>query len=251
MMLRKEYVTQFRRALVIAKKDIRIYYLKGPVIIFGVLIPLFLYLAFSIGRSIPINTLVAGLMAMTLFFTSTAVSPVIAPWETTMRTLERLVSTPVSVSTIILGDVIASLLFGILISVVPLVVGVVMGATVTSLPILVGGIILAALCFSSLGGLLSTPPSSMPSTIMMLASLLKFPLIFISGIFIPLEQMPGWGQTLALFSPLTYFTDLARYATQGIGYFPVYVDVAVLALFTGIFFFAAVKLHNRNLPKRL
>jgi ABC-2 type transport system permease protein len=31
---------QFRRALVIAGKDIRIYYSKGPVIIFGLLFPI-------------------------------------------------------------------------------------------------------------------------------------------------------------------------------------------------------------------
>ena len=38
------------KALVIAKKDILIYYSKGPVIIFGILLPIFLFLAFWIGR---------------------------------------------------------------------------------------------------------------------------------------------------------------------------------------------------------
>ncbi|RLG27740.1 ABC transporter permease, partial [Methanosarcinales archaeon] len=32
-------IDQMRRAYAIAKKDVRIYYLKGPVIIFGVLSP--------------------------------------------------------------------------------------------------------------------------------------------------------------------------------------------------------------------
>ncbi|MGQ9723154.1 MAG: ABC transporter permease [Candidatus Jordarchaeum sp.] len=251
MILSKEYTTQIRRAFVLAKKDIRIYYFKGPVIIFGVLIPLFLFFAFSIGRNIPINSLVSGLLAMTLFFTATAVSPVIIPWETTMRTLERLVSTPISLSTIILGNIIASFIFAVIISAVPIIVGVIMGATIENLLILIAGIVIAALCFSSIGLLLSTPPSSMPSTIMMLASLLKFPLIFVSGIFIPVEQMPGWGQAIAVFSPLTYFTDLARHATQGIGYFPVFVDIGVLIAFTALFLFAAATLHRRNLSKRL
>ncbi|MBS7250072.1 MAG: ABC transporter permease [Candidatus Freyarchaeota archaeon] len=251
MILSKGYTEQVRRAFVLAKKDMRIYYFKGPVIIFGVLIPLFLFLAFSIGRNITINSLVSGLLAMTLFFTATAVSPVIIPWETTMRTLERLVSTPIMLSTIILGNIIASFIFAVIISAVPIIVGVVMGATIGNPLILILGIIIAALCFSSLGVLLSTPPSSMPSTIMMLASLLKFPLIFISGIFIPVEQMPGWGQALAIFSPLTYFTDLARHATQGIGYFPIPLDVGVLIAFTAVFLLTAIKLHKRNLSKRL
>lgn len=112
-----------------------------------------------------------------------------------------------------------------MISVVPLMVGVVAGATVTRPLTLAVGILLAALCFSSLGELLSTPPSSMPSTIMMLASLLKFQLIFISGIFVSVEHMQGWARTIAMLSPLTYFTDLARHATQGAGYFPLQMDV--------------------------
>ena len=251
MILSKEYITQIRRALVLAKKDMRLYYFKGPVIIFGVLIPLFLFLAFSIGRSIPINSSVSGLLAMTLFFTATAVSPVIIPWETTMRTLERLVSTPITLSTIILGNIIASFIFALIISAVPIIVGVLIGATIANPIILIAGIIIAALCFSSIGILLSTPPSSMPSTIMMLASLLKFPLIFISGIFIPVEQMPGWGQAIAVFSPLTYFTDLARHATQGVGYFPVIMDIGILLALTAVFLYASIKLHKRNLSKRL
>ncbi len=36
---------QLRRSLTIARKDIRIYYSKGPVIIFGVLFPVFLFLS--------------------------------------------------------------------------------------------------------------------------------------------------------------------------------------------------------------
>ena len=40
---------QVRRAWAIAKKDIRIYYFKGPVLIFGVFMPVFLFLAFLMG----------------------------------------------------------------------------------------------------------------------------------------------------------------------------------------------------------
>ena len=37
---------QFKRSLVIAEKNIKIYYSKGPVIIFGLVFPLFLALAY-------------------------------------------------------------------------------------------------------------------------------------------------------------------------------------------------------------
>ncbi|WXG39749.1 MAG: ABC transporter permease [Candidatus Freyarchaeum deiterrae] len=250
MTVKVRHITQSKRAFVIAKKNIRIYYLKGPVITFGILMPVFLALAFSIGRNVSLSSLMPGLFAMTLFFTATAVGPLIMPWETTMRTLERLVSTPASLPAIILGDVIASVIFGIIISVVPLVVGVFTGVTIANFLILIVGMVIAAFCFSCLGELFSVPPTSMPAPVMMLASVVRFPLVFISGIFIPVEQLPGWGQAIALFSPLTYFTDLVRYATQGSGYFPVFVDIGMLILFSAIFLFAAIIIHKRNLSKR-
>jgi ABC-2 type transport system permease protein len=97
-----------RPVWVIAKKDIRIYYLKGPVLIFGVLFPVCLFLAFAIGRAVPPAGLVPGLVAITLFFTTSSVSPAIAPWETQARTLERLLCAPLSIPAILAGDVPAS-----------------------------------------------------------------------------------------------------------------------------------------------
>ncbi len=38
--------------------------------------------------------------------------------------------------------------------------------------------------------LLAVPPTNVPSNIMMLSTLIKFPLVFISGIFVPLGLLP-------------------------------------------------------------
>ena len=244
-------VQQFRRSFAIAKKDLRTYYSKGPVVIFGILMPAFLFLAFSIGREMSMDFLMPGMLGVTVFFTATAVSPVVAPWETQARTLERLASCPVAVWTILFGDVLASFLFGIAISVVPIVVGLGAGVSIGHPFILALGIILAAFCFSSLALIFSFPPTSSPATIMMLSAVVKFPLIFISGIFISLGELPIWGKGIALVSPLTYFTDLARYCVKGTSYYPVYIDLLVLLAFTVIFWVVAVKLHQRTLPKRL
>jgi len=66
---------QIHAALVIARKDMRIYYLKPPVIIFGVIFPIFFFLAFAIGRPVPVADMVPGMLAMALFFTASAVGP--------------------------------------------------------------------------------------------------------------------------------------------------------------------------------
>jgi len=243
---------QVRRAWAIAKKDIRIYYLKGPVLIFGVFMPLFLFLAFLMGsRQLPLSFLISGLVGMSLFFTATAVSPAIFPWEGQARTLERLASCPVTVEAIVLGDMIASTLFGIGITIITVIIGLALGLSLLHGIILVAAILLAACCFSAIGMLLAVPPTNVPSNIMMLSSLIKFPLVFISGIFIPLEQMPPWGQALAIFSPLTYFTDIVRYSFTDTHYFPVEIDIASLAVFTVVFTVVTMFLHKKTMPQRM
>jgi ABC-2 type transport system permease protein len=234
------------------KKDIRIYYLKGPVVIFGFLMPLFLFLAFFIGsRDLPMDFLISGLISMTVFFTATAVSPVIAPWEAQVQTLERLISAPISITTLIFGDMLASFIFGIIIPILPIALGLAVGVNILQPIILILGIFLAAACFSSFGLILSSPPSNAPSNVMMISSLVRFPLVFLSGIFIPIEKMPYWGKIIASFSPLTYFTDLTRYSINGANYYPIQVDLIVIIFFTILFFFLAAQLHKRTIYKRI
>jgi len=243
---------QIRRSWAIAKKDIRIYYIKGPVLIFGVFMPLFMFLAFLMGtREVPLSFLISGLVGMTLFFTATAVSPAIFPWEGSAKTLERLASCPVTVEAIVFGDMIASTLFGIGITIITVIIGLVLGLSLLHGITLVAAILIAACCFSAIGMLLAVPPTNVPSNIMMLSSLIKFPLVFISGIFVPLEQMPAWGLVLSYISPLTYFTDLVRYSFTDIHFFPVWIDIAALAVFTLVFTVGTMYLHKRTMPQRM
>jgi len=242
---------QMRRSLAIARKDIHIYYSKGPVIIFGVLFPVFLFLSFTIGRHMSIDFMIPGLLGMILFFTATAISPIVVPWEAQSRTLERLMSCPVRLEAIIAGDILASFAFGTVISLVPIIIGIALGVSVASPVIFALAIILAALCFASLGNVFSIPPTNLPATVNMIASVVKFPVVFISGIFIPLDELPSWGQAIAYISPLTYFTDIARNCIQGRGHLPLALDFIVLITFTALFLLVAMKMHQRTMPRRI
>jgi len=99
--------------------------------------------------------------------------------------------------------------------------------------------------------ILSFPPVNQPAPIQMLSTLVKFPLMFISGVFVPLSQLPTAARIVANISPLTYFTDLARYATGGQNFYSVPINLGAILLFTVISWIIAVKLHNRTLPMRL
>jgi ABC-2 type transport system permease protein len=243
---------KFKQSLAIVEKNIRVYYSKGPVIIFGLLMPFFLFLSFYIGRNMPIKALIPGLLGMTAFFTATSVGPAIVPWEARAKTLERLISSPVSLRTIFFGDVLSSFVFGILISTVVTVASLLIGVGIVNPFLLCFGLVLSTFCFASFSILLSAyPPTDNPATIMMLSSMIKFPMVFISGIFIPIEELPVWGKAIASISPLTYFTDIARYSVQGTSYYPIAVDILALILFTTAFLFVAIKIHENTIQKRL
>jgi len=244
-------IDQIIRSWAIVKKDIKIYYSKGPVVLMGVLWPGFMFIAFAFGRGTSIASLMPGLISVSVFFTCSAIAPVTFPWETQARTLERLVSTPITVWTILMGDMLASAIIGVIISVVPLIIALAVGVTIVNPLVLAVAIILGSICFATASLLISTPPASAPQVSQMISSFIKFPLIFISGVFVPLSELPAATRSISFISPLTYFTDLARYATGGKNYFAVGVDLLVLVIFTVVSWIIAVKLHNRTLPIRL
>ena len=227
---------QVHAAYVIAKKDAVVYYLKPPVISFGLIFPLFFYLAFATGRDLPTEAMVPGIVAMALFFTASAVGPLITPWERQARTWERLATSPASLWAIIAGDVMAGMAFGIMFCLLPLGFGtLLLGAVVVDSAHLGLGIGLGALAFATLGVFVAAPVTSTPSQVMMISNLIRLPLIFVSGVFLPLASLAPWGRWLAPFSPLSYGADLIRVGFGGASYFGPSVDVTALLVFSGSF----------------
>ncbi|MCD6510062.1 MAG: ABC transporter permease [Thermoprotei archaeon] len=232
-------------------KDVKIYYAKGPIVVMGVLFPFFLWLAFQIGRGLEVKEGIAPLIAITAFFTSSAVTPIILPWETRQRTLEMLLARPITITRILIGDILASMLFGLSFSFLPVLYGLLLGIVPNNLGTLLGLLVLATLEFSTLGVLFSAMPTDVPADVVMISSAVKLPLIFVSGTFMPLNRLPEIMRCIALFSPLTYVTDLIRGLYGGGNYFPCILDISVTALYTGVFVLLTVKLHKITVIRRL
>jgi len=219
--------------------------------IFGVLFPLFMFLSFYLGREVDLHLFFPGLLAMSLFFTASSVGPLITPWEKQAGTYERLLSFPVSINTIILGDIFAGMIFGIIISTIVLIVGLAILGYRLNILLLLFGTLLASFCFSSLGVSLASPSVRSPSHIMMLSSLVRFPLIFVSGIFIPLANLRGIGKATAYVSPITYLVDIFSHSFTGVSHIPLVIDFAALSIFSVIFIFSSNRYHKANLTRGL
>ncbi len=234
----------------ITEKNMRIYYFKGPVVVFGLLFPLIMFLTFFIGRNLDLVLFFPGFLGMMLFFTSSSVGPLITPWEKREKTYERLLALPVILESIIIGDLLAGAIFGVAITTVVFLVS----AWFIHLPLMNAGLlalsfVFGSITFAALGTLLASPTTDNPSNIMMLSSLVRLPLIFVSGIFIPLSQLTGWVWILTSLSPLTYLVDLFHEALNGDAVYPPWIDLCVLMVVILLFVGGAKVIQKRNLVK--
>jgi ABC-2 type transport system permease protein len=242
----------FRGIVVIAKKNMRLYYTKPPVLMFGLLFPLFMFFAFFVGRKLDLTTFFPAFLAMMLFFTASSVGPLITPWEKREKTYERLLSYPVTQDSIILGDLAAGAIFGIGISLLVWMASVFfVPVAITNTGLFALAFILGTLTCAALGVLLASPATDSPPNVMIFSNLIRFPLIFISGIFVPLAQMQGPGLLLAYCSPLTYLVDLFNAAMSGTSVFLPVVDCGVLIVVFAGFILVARVIQRRNLVKGL
>ncbi|MGC8937056.1 MAG: ABC transporter permease, partial [Candidatus Methanomethylicaceae archaeon] len=204
-------------ALAIAKKDMRIYYIKPGTLMFGILFPLFMFLSFAVGKNAPVAALIPGLISITALFSSSSIGPMVIPTERRVKTFERLVTAPISFFSVILGKTIGGFIFSTTICVIPLIIG--LGwfeARIVNIASLIAGLMFPSFCFATMGIMFASFPTENPGDVMLLLNFVRLPLIFISGIFIPIESLPEWGQIVAIFSPLSYANDLIRHSLEGV-----------------------------------
>ncbi|MCX6689834.1 MAG: ABC transporter permease [Methanoregula sp.] len=245
-----DWKTFARSIVVITEKNMRIYYFKGPVVVFGLLFPLIMFLTFFIGRNLNLVLFFPGFLGMMLFFTASSVGPLITPWEKREKTYERLLSLPVILESIIVGDLLAGAIFGVAITTIVFTIcAVLLHLPLANAGLLAFSFVLGSITFAALGTLLASPTTDNPSNIMMLSSLIRLPLIFISGIFIPLSQLGGWEWTLTSLSPLTYLVDLFHAALNGDAVYPWWLDALVLVIVILLFIWCTKVIQKRNLMK--
>lgn len=246
----KHILKAMRVAWAIGEKDVRIYYLKPASLMFGVLFPFSLFLSFLIGRNLTIAQAIPALVAQTLFFASSSIGPVTIPLERRIRTFDRFLSAPVSLTTVLLGKTIAGFIYGTGISIIPIIVGIILfQSVITDFIALFLGIILSALGFAAMGIMFASIPGQGPGQVMMPLNFVRIPLLFISGVFTSISELPLWGQILSVFSPLTHSIELVRGGLGGENFFGAIVNVAVLLFYLVVFLFVGIHFHKINQKK--
>jgi ABC-2 type transport system permease protein len=134
-------------------------------------------------------------------------------WERDLGLLNKLLSTPASRSSIILGKALSAGVRGIFQAVAVIILALILQVHLIMNPLAILGIfviiILVSMCFSCM----SIAIASLVKTrerMMGIGQVMTMPLFFASSAIYPISIMPSWIKPLAIVNPLTYVVDAMR-----------------------------------------
>jgi ABC-2 type transport system permease protein len=204
-----------------------------------------------------VTFLVPGVMVMTALFSSTFSSASFYQ-DRDWGMLKVFLASPHSTGVILFGKSLGAITIGsgqalLILLVAAVIPGIDLAwqyGLLPSLALAVFGVLLLNVLLSGLAQVLASRISTMQGFHLVM-NLVLFPLLFFSGAFFPLGDLPAWLRGLALANPLTYAVDLlqlALYAEDGEpGYIGVAIDLAVLGGLAGALFLWGLRRHPTTL----
>jgi len=196
-----------------------------------------------------IDFLVPAVLAMTIMMGAMMGMGESLAGERERGELARLFMTPTSVATVVGGKIISRLTIQIATAMVLIVAAIVLfGVTINgSMVLTILLMVLTALCFVGFGIMISARVGTQEDYIQMVMPF-TMPMMFISGVFYPLETMPWIFQKIAYLVPLTYANNALRgVMLKGAGIGDIWTSIAVLLGFTLLFFALGVTRFNRDI----
>jgi len=196
-----------------------------------------------------IDFLVPAILAMTVMMGAMMSMGESLAGERERGELARLFMTPTSVATVVGGKIISRLVIQTATALV------LIGAAMVLFNITINGsmlltiflLVITALCFVGFGIMVSARVSTQEDYVQMVMPF-SMPMMFVSGVFYPIETMPWIFQKIAYIAPLTYANNALRgVMLQGASIGDIWIEVAVLLGFTALFFAMGVTRFNRDI----
>ncbi len=230
--------------MAILEKDLRAYYFKPPNISWGILFPVVLALSFTLRNPEGLTDLAPGLIAMAALFGTTSMEAIVITFEKRVGALERLQLAPLNSASIIVGKLLGGTVFGLIISSVMTGITIVfLGAEISNPFLFIVVLLLTNLVHSSLGALVAVSVKEVFEA-QTLSNYFRFPMIFLCGVFLPLDEMPFILGIIGRFLPLTYSVEVLRglMLEKGI----IILDVIILIGFSLILPYLSIIQFRRN-----
>jgi len=233
----------------IALKDLRAYYLKPPNISWGILFPFAFVLAFIIRNPGDVRTLVPGLIGLTILFSTSSMEAIVITFERRIGSLERLFLSPVRLPAILAGKALGGIVFGLGITAIVSVISLAMypPANAHWLMFLLAIFLSASSC-ATLGAFVSVVVKEVFEA-QTLANFVRFPMMFLGGVFVPVELLPAWLQVIARCLPLTYSVEAIRNALEEGSWITAWIDLGMLLFFTAVLFVLSVLVLSKRMEQ--
>ena len=188
-----------------------------------------------------------GIMAMTVMMSVMTGLPAAISQEREVGTLDGMMVAPISRLSVILGKTLAQMARGMLQGVLILVLAVTLfGVTVHGNILLVFALLLLGVfSFVGLGVVLTSFAKDQETAVMMMTTIM-FPMMFLSGVFFPIEQMPWFMQSISKILPLTYVADaLRKVMVLGADIPAITTELSILVVFGVVMTAIAVPVFKR------
>jgi ABC-2 type transport system permease protein len=233
----------------IVAKDARTYYLKPPNISWGLIFPLAwagMFFIRSDGGPQGVRDLLPGLMALSVLFGTTSLLAVTVTFEKKARSFERLLLAPIPLELLMLAKTAGAILFGIANAFVPLLLAAFLAdLRNVNWPVLIPSVALIAASSTFLGLFIAVSVSEVFEA-QTFSNFFRFPMVFLCGLFFPIERLPLWLRPLAYILPLTYGADAVHGAVRGGNALSYPLDFSVLGAFcVGLFILCIVNLKRK------
>lgn len=229
-------------------KDMKTYYLKPPNISWGLLFPISWTLMFFIRTqsAIDIKELLPGVMGLSILFGATSMLAVTITFERKSRSFERLLLALISLNILMLAKTSGAILFGIVNALVPVFfASFLIDLSGVDWVVLFLAIVLIAATSTFLGLYIAVSASEVFEA-QTFSNFFRFPMMFLCGLFIPVENLPAWLQPVSYCLPLTYGADMLRGAINGTTMFSIMDEFLILCVFSmGLFWYSTQNIKKK------
>jgi len=230
-------------------KDMRAYYLKPPNISWGLIFPLAWTGMFFIKSGSGLDsilTMLPGVVVVSILFGTTSMLSVTVTFEKKGRSFDRLLLAPISLELLMLAKTSGAILFGVVNAFIPII----LAAFLTDLSqavwsAAIPAIFLLAVTSTFLGLFIAVSVSEVFEA-QTFSNFFRFPMIFLCGLFFPIERLPIFLRPLSYVLPPTYGADILHGAFSIGNTMPMLIDFALLVVFSiGLFLISLRNIQRR------
>lgn len=226
-------------------KDMRTYYLKPPNISWGLIFPLAWTGMFFIKSGSGLDSVVSllpGVVTISILFGTTSMLAVTVTFEKKGRSFDRLLLAPLPLELLMLAKTSGAILFGMANAFVPVILALFLtDLSHVAWVAVVPAVALIAVTSTFLGLLIAVSVSEIFEA-QTFSNFFRFPMIFLCGLFFPIDRLPFFLKPLSYVLPITYGADILHGAFSHGNTMSFLTDFVLLFLFCAALF--AISLRN-------